>query len=136
MQNMIGLNGLTWADCGRLDLLQAGHVIEEPTLLFEKIEDDVIQLQLDKLEASKQANLAAAAVAAPAKSNIQFDDFVKMDIRVGTIIEAEKVAKTKKLMKLKVDTGIDQRTVVSGIAEFFSPEEIIGKQVSISYNFV
>jgi len=103
-------------------------------LLFEKIEDETIQAQLDRLAQTKEDNEAANKTAAPAKENIEFDDFVKMDIRVGTILEAEKVAKTKKLLQLKVDTGIDQRTVVSGIAEFFKPEEIIGKQVSILVN--
>ena len=88
----------------------------------------------DKLEQAKKANEAAAAIATPAKENVSFDDFSKMDIRVGTILEAEKVKKTKKLLKLTVDTGIDQRTVVSGIAEFFKPEDIIGQQVSILVN--
>ncbi|WP_430816733.1 methionine--tRNA ligase [Carboxylicivirga sp. RSCT41] len=134
MQNMLNLEGLTWEACGNLDFLAAGHMVNKPELLFEKIEDATIQGQLDKLEQTKLDNEAANKTAAPAKENIEFDDFVKMDIRVGTILEAEKVAKTKKLLQLKVDTGIDQRTVVSGIAEFFKPEEIIGKQVSILVN--
>ena len=134
MQAMLNLDGLTWADCGKLDFLSEGHMVNKPELLFEKIEDETIQDQLDKLEQTKIDNEVANKTAAPAKENIEFDDFVKMDIRVGTILEAEKVAKTKKLLQLKVDTGIDQRTVVSGIAEFFKPEEIIGKQVSILVN--
>lgn len=134
MQTMINLEGLDWSSCGKLDLLPADQDINKPELLFEKIEDDVIQGQLDKLEQTKVNNDAAHKTAAPAKDNIEFDDFTKMDIRVGTIIEAEKVAKTKKLLQLKIDTGIDQRTVVSGIAEFFKPEDIIGKQVSILVN--
>lgn len=134
MQTMLGLNGLQWADCGNEALLSEGQIIAEPQLLFEKIEDDTIQQQLDKLEKTKVDNAAANKTASPAKANIEFDDFVKMDIRVGTILEAEKVAKTKKLMQLKVDTGIDKRTVVSGIAEYFTPEEVIGKQVSILVN--
>ncbi len=134
MQNMLNLDGLTWDDCGNLEFLEADKAINKPELLFEKIEDETIQAQLDRLEQTKIDNEAANKVAAPAKDNIEFDDFTKMDIRVGTIIEAEKVAKTKKLLQLKVDTGIDQRTVVSGIAEFFKPEEIIGKQVSILVN--
>jgi len=134
MQNMLNLEGLEWDACGKLDLLTEGHAVNKPELLFEKIEDETIQAQLDKLAQTKEDNEAANKVATPAKDNIEFDDFVKMDIRVGTIIEAEKVAKTKKLLQLKVDTGIDQRTVVSGIAEFFKPEEIIGKQVSILVN--
>ncbi|WP_439183148.1 methionine--tRNA ligase [Carboxylicivirga taeanensis] len=134
MQSMLNLDGLTWEACGNLDFLAAGHQVNKPELLFEKIEDETIQAQLDKLQQTKEDNEAANKTAAPAKANIEFDDFVKMDIRVGTILEAEKVAKTKKLLQLKVDTGIDQRTVVSGIAEFFKPEDIIGKQVSILVN--
>ncbi|MBI9065588.1 MAG: methionine--tRNA ligase, partial [Marinilabiliaceae bacterium] len=134
MRKMMNLDNLKWVDCGRVDLIEAGMLINKPELLFEKIEDPTIQEQLDKLVATKEANEAANWQAEPVKENIQFDDFTKMDIRVGTIVEAEKVAKTKKLLKLKVDTGIDQRTVVSGIAEFFKPEEIIGKQVSILVN--
>lgn len=134
MQNMLNMDSLTWEACGKLDLISAGHTVNKPELLFEKIEDETIQAQLDKLAQTKVANEAAKKTAAPAKANVEFDDFAKMDIRVGTILEAEKVAKTKKLLKLKVDTGIDQRTVVSGIAEYFKPEEIIGKQVSILVN--
>jgi methionyl-tRNA synthetase len=105
-----------------------------PVLLFEKIEDDQVQAQLDRLIATKAQNEAASKTAAPAKDNISYDDFTKMDIRTGIILEAERVPKTKKLLKLKIDTGIDQRTVVSGIAEFFEPENIIGQQVSILVN--
>src|SRR5690606_38575354 len=90
--------------------------------------------QLQKLAAAKADNAVTEVEATPAKANISYDDFLKMDIRVGTILEAEKVAKTKKLLKLKIDTGIDQRTVVSGIAECFSSEDIVGKQVSILVN--
>ena len=99
-------------------------------MLFEKIEDDVIQRQLDKLAATKEANAAADAAQQvdPQKDAISFDDFQKMDIRVSTILAAEKVAKTKKLLKLTVDTGIDQREIVSGIAEYFTPEELVNLQ--------
>ncbi|MCU4174462.1 methionine--tRNA ligase [Carboxylicivirga sp. N1Y90] len=134
MQDMLNLENLDWSSCGNLELLSAGSLINKPELLFEKIEDATIQEQLDRLQQTKVDNEAANKVAAPAKDNIEFDDFTKMDIRVGTIVEAEKVAKTKKLLQLKVDTGIDQRIVVSGIAEFFKPEEIIGKHVSILVN--
>lgn len=115
-------------------VIPAGHRLGEAGLLFEKIEDAQIQAQVDKLLATKKANELAAVKAAPAKANISFEDFSKMDIRVGKIIAAEKVAKTKKLMKLTVDTGIDQRTVVSGIAEYYTPEEVVGRQVSILVN--
>ena len=115
-------------------VIPAGHELGEAGLLFEKIEDATIQAQIDKLLATKKANEMASVKAAPAKENIQFEDFMKMDIRVGKIIAAEKVAKTKKLMKLTVDTGIDQRTIVSGIAEHYIPEEVIGRQVSVLIN--
>jgi methionyl-tRNA synthetase len=134
MQDMINLQQSGWEACGNVELLAEGNAINKPELLFEKIEDAAIQDQLDRLVNAKAANEAASKMAAPAKENIEFDDFTKLDIRVGTILEAEKVAKTKKLLKLVVDTGIDQRTVVSGIAEFFAPEEIVGKQVSILVN--
>ena len=123
-----------WAEAGSADLLTTGHVIGTPELMFEKVEDAAVEAQVQKLLDTKKANEAANAEVEPAKENISFEDFTKLDIRIGTIIEAEKVAKTKKLLKLTIDTGIDQRTVVSGIAEFFNPEEIIGQQVSILVN--
>ncbi len=128
---------LTWEDISTKDvLLPAGHSIQsrKPELLFSKIEDDTIQKQLDKLEASKKANEAANKKVEPQKEEITFDDFTKLDLRVGTILEAEKMPKTKKLMVLKVDTGIDTRTIVSGIAESFSPEDVIGKRVTVLVN--
>ena len=134
LQTMLNLFGANWEDLGRTDLLNEGHEINKPELLFAKIEDETIQKQLDKLEATKAANEAASKTAEPAKENISFEDFMKMDIRIGTILSAEKVAKTKKLLKLEVDTGIDKRTVVSGIAEYYSPEDIVGKQVNILVN--
>ncbi|WP_027473249.1 methionine--tRNA ligase [Saccharicrinis fermentans] len=134
LQTMLNLFGVNWDDLGRTDLLSEGHEINKPELLFAKIEDEAIQKQLDKLEATKSANEAAAKVVEPAKENISFDEFAKMDIRIGTILSAEKVAKTKKLLKLEVDTGLDKRTVVSGIAEYFSPDDIVGKQVNILVN--
>jgi methionyl-tRNA synthetase len=116
------------------NLLPAGHQIGEATLLFAKIEDEEIQKQIDKLEATKTANNAENKVAEPQKELIQFDDFAKMDLRVGTILEAEKMPKANKLLILKVDTGIDIRTIVSGIAESFTPEDIIGKRVTVLVN--
>ena len=134
LRGFLNVTPLAWDDLGSADLIPAGHMIHKAELLFEKIEDDVIEAQVQKLLATKAANEVDTYEAAPAKANCSFDDFMKMDIRVGTILEAEKVAKTKKLMKLLVDTGIDQRTVVSGIAEHYTAEEIIGKQVSILVN--
>ena len=115
-------------------LLPAGHQIGKAELLFSKIEDETIQFQLDKLAASKKANEAENKTIEPQKDTITFDDFSKLDIRVGTILEAEKMPKAKKLLVLKVDTGIDVRTIVSGIAESFSAEEIIGKKVTVLVN--
>ncbi|APY11098.1 methionine--tRNA ligase [Seonamhaeicola sp. S2-3] len=124
-----------WNDIPNKDvLLPAGHQIGKAELLFSKIEDKTIQEQLDKLEASKKANEAANKQVEPQKDTITFEDFTKLDIRVGTILEAEKMPKTKKLLKLKVDTGIDTRTIVSGIAESFSAEEVIGKKVTVLVN--
>lgn len=133
LQDMINLKGLNWDDCGNTDLLKPGHKLNKAEFLFERIEDSVIEEQVQKLLNTKKENEMNTA-AKPAKETIEFNDFVKVDIRTGTILEAEKVAKTKKLLKLKIDTGIDQRTVVSGIAEYYNAEDIIGKKVSILVN--
>ncbi len=133
LRGFLNIDRIEWADINE-QVIAAGHQINKPELLFEKIEDATIQAQVDKLEATKVANELENKVATPVKENINFDDFMKMDIRIGTITEAEKVAKTKKLLKITVDTGVDTRTVVSGIAEHYKPEEIIGKQVSVLMN--
>ena len=125
----------SWKDVTEKDiLLPANHQINKAELLFSKIEDKTIDFQLEKLKATKLANEQENKVVEPQKETIEFDDFTKIDIRIGTILEAEKVAKTKKLLKLKVDVGIDTRTIVSGIAESFAPEDIIGQQVSVLVN--
>ena len=116
------------------ELLPANHQIGKAELLFSKIEDSEVQAQIDKLEANKKANEAASKKVEAQKAEITWDDFSKLDIRVGTILEAEKMPKTKKLLVLKVDTGIDTRTIVSGIAESFSPEEVVGKKVTVLVN--
>lgn len=134
LQQMLNLNSLKWFEAGNCELLKVGQEIQPAELLFERIEDADIQKQLNKLEASKKANAINNAEVTPQKPNVSFEDFSAMDIRVGTILEAEKVTKTKKLLKLTIDTGIDKRTIVSGIAEYFSPEGIIGKQVSVLVN--
>lgn len=134
LRTMLGIKDFNWEDLGKTDLLEAGHQTVEPQLLFEKIEDSLIEAQVQKLLETKKQNEAKEHKAAPAKSNISFDDFTRNDIRIGKIIEAELVPKTGKLMKLVVDTGIDKRTVVSGIAEYYKPEEVIGRQVCILVN--
>ena len=133
---MLAVDKFNWEQLGSMELLEAGHTIGEAQLLFEKIEDDAIQAQLDKLEASRKAKLAAEAAknVEAQKDEVTFDDFQKMDIRVSTILEAEKVAKTKKLLKLTIDTGIDKRTIVSGIAEYYTPEQLVGRQVLVLAN--
>lgn len=124
-----------WSDIQNTEThIEIGSIIEEAPLLFTKIEDDVIQAQIQKLEDTKQNNKKTNLKANPMKEEISFDDFTKIDLRTATILEAEKVEKADKLLKLKVDTGVDVRTVVSGIAESFTPEEIIGKQVMILLN--
>ncbi|QCX01438.1 methionine--tRNA ligase [Aggregatimonas sangjinii] len=126
---------LSWADVSSKDmLLSSGHQINKAELLFRKVEDYEIQAQLDKLEATKKTNENANAALMPQKDTITFDDFTKLDMRVGTIVQAEKMAKTKKLLVLKVDTGLDTRTIVSGIAESFTPEEVVGKKVTVLIN--
>ena len=134
--NMLNINKLDWESLGSMSLLEAGHVIGKPVLLFEKIEDDVIEAQLKRLADIKAQNAAeeAAQNVTAQKEECTYDDFQKMDIRVSTILAAEKVAKTKKLLKLTVDTGIDKRTIVSGIAEHFTPEELVGRQVLVLVN--
>ena len=126
---------LTWEDITQKDvLLPPNHQINNAELLFSKIEDSTINEQLAKLEATKLANAQEKKTIEPQKETIEFDDFTKLDIRIGTILEAETIPKTKKLLKLKVDVGIDTRTIVSGIAESFTANEIIGQQVSVLVN--
>ncbi|MFD2822358.1 methionine--tRNA ligase [Lacinutrix iliipiscaria] len=128
-------NQPSWEDISKVEtLLPANHQIGKAELLFGKIEDNVIYSQLEKLENSKKANEIANKVAEPQKETISFEDFTKLDIRVGTILEAEKMPKAKKLLVLKVDTGIDIRTIVSGIADSFSADEVIGKKVTVLVN--
>ena len=134
LENMLQCK-LNWNDVStNSDLLPAGSKIGQAELLFSKIEDEEVQKQVDKLLATKKANEMENAKAEPQKEVATFDDFTKLDIRVGTILEAEKMPKANKLLVLKVDTGIDVRTIVSGIAEHFSPEEVVGKRVTVLVN--
>jgi len=134
LRTMLGMHDFEWENLGRIDLLETGLQTAQPALLFDKIEDSAMEAQVQKLLDTKKANEAIAWKAAPAKENISYEQFAAMDIRIGTVLEAELVPKTSKLMKLKIDTGFDQRTVVSGIAEYFRPEEVVGRQVSILVN--
>ena len=134
MKSGLNLGNKNWYEVLNTPPIPTGHQINEMPLLFSKIEDDVIEAQIKKLENRKINNQKTNPNANPMKEQISFDDFTKIDLRTATILEAEKVEKADKLLKLKVDTGVDVRTVVSGIAESFSPEEIIGKQVMILLN--
>ena len=134
LRGWLNFNELKWNEAGKPDLLRADHLINKPGLLFEKIEDQEIKRQIDKLLATKIANEMGDSKTVPAKESINFDDFARIDIRTATILEAEKVPRTTKLLKLKIDTGLDIRTIVSGIAEYYDPEAIIGRQISIVAN--
>jgi methionyl-tRNA synthetase len=134
LRGMLNLPQLTWDDLNQEHILVAGHRINEAVILFQKIEDAEIDAQIQKLEASKLANSTANKTVPAAKEVVSFEQFSAMDIRVATITAAESVPKTKKLLKLTLDTGLDTRTVVSGIAEHFSPKDIIGQQVCLLAN--
>ncbi len=134
LRGWLGIAGLHWDAAGRSDLLSPGHTVSSGELLFSKIDDADIEKQIQKLLDTKKANQNATAPVLPQKEDVSFDEFTRMDIRTATILEAEKVAKTTKLIKLKVDTGIDVRTIVSGIAEHFTADELPGKNISVIVN--
>ncbi|HPH75047.1 MAG TPA: methionine--tRNA ligase [Bacteroidales bacterium] len=134
LRGWLGIAGLQWDAAGRSDLLSPGHGISSGELLFSKIDDAEIEKQIQKLLDTKKANHNAKAPVLPQKEDVTFDEFTRMDIRTATILEADKVPKTTKLIKLKVDTGIDVRTIVSGIAEHFTAEELPGKNISVVVN--
>ncbi len=137
LHEMLLIKPMSWVEAGDIDILKEGHEINPAELLFEKIEDEAITKQLLKLQKSKEENLQNAQnemKVEPQKESVSYDDFMKMDLRICQVLEAEKVAKTKKLLKLKVDTGIDQRTIISGIAEYYEPENLIGKKVLMLVN--
>ena len=130
LREMICMDELNWEDLGKTDLLPAGKQLGKPSLLFSKIEDETIKFQMDKLEATIKANEADNAEVAPVKETVAFDDFTKLDIRVATVLECERVPKMKKLLKFKLDDGTPKgRTIVSGIAQWYEPEQLVGKQV-------
>jgi len=132
---MLNLADLKWDMLGRDDLLPAGHKLGEPVLLFEKIEDDAIAAQLKRLDDIKKQNELSAWKPEPQQPDVPFDDFLKMDIRVGTVIECDRVPKADKLLRFLIDDGMEKRTIVSGIAKFYKPEDLVGKQVCFVANF-
>ena len=134
MGKILNLKNTNWKQAGLDNLLNSGHQLGPPELLFDKIENDVVEYQIQKLKSSKEINGASEEGIIPIKGEITFDEFQKLDLRIGTIIKAEKVPKSKKLLKLQIDTGIDQRVVVSGIAQYFEPQSIVGQQVTILVN--
>jgi methionyl-tRNA synthetase len=134
LRTALGLNDADWSAIGNFELIPAGQKLVNPGLLFDKLEDDVIQAQVAKLKATKEQMELASKQVAPIKETIDFDSFAKMDIRIGQITSAEKVEKSKKLLRLTVNDGVKDRTILSGIAEHFAPEEVVGKQVSFLAN--
>ena len=134
LRKMLNMESFEWNRLGRTDLLQAGHRLAKPELLFEKIEDDVIEAQVQKLLDTKKANEEANYKAKPIRENIAFEDFQKLDIRVGTVLECTKVPKADKLLCFKIADGLENRTIVSGISKFYKPEELVGKQVGFIAN--
>lgn len=134
IRQFINMPNLLWNQLGNVDILPVGHQLGQPELLFEKIEDDVIEKQIQKLLDAKKANEAAEHKAVPQKPNIVFDDFTKLDIRVGTVLECKKVPKTDKLLQFLLEDGMGKRTIISGIAAYYKPEELVGKQVCFIAN--
>ena len=134
LRNMLNMDSFDWATLGSTNLLPAGHQLATPELLFEKIEDSVIEAQVQKLLDTKKANEEASYKANPIRPNIEFDDFMKLDIRVGTVLECQKVPKADKLLQFKIADGLENRTIVSGIAQHYNPEELVGKQVCFIAN--
>lgn len=129
LRSMINMPDLKWDHLGQTDLLVAGHELNKPELLFEKIEDEVVEAQIKKLEETKKANEAANYKAAPIRADIDIEEFSKMDLRVGTVLECEKVPKADKLLRFLIDDGLEKRQILSGIAKYYKPEELLGKQV-------
>ena len=134
LRKMLNMDTFEWSELGRDNLLPVGHQLNKPELLFEKIEDATIAAQVQKLLDTKKANEEANYKANPIRPNIEFDDFTKLDIRVGTILECQKVPKADKLLQFKIDDGLETRTIVSGIAKHYQPEELVGKQVCFIAN--
>ena len=136
LRSILNMKSFNWADLGKIDLLATGAQLETPELLFEKIEDETIASQVQKLQDTKLANEAAAYKPAPVKENVSFEDFMKMDIRVATVLDCQKVPKADKLLQFRLADGMEERTILSGIAQYYpNPEELIGTQVCFIANF-
>ena len=136
LRRMLNMQSFDWNDLGKINLLPAGHQLNNPELLFEKIEDEAIEAQIKKLHDTKKANEAENRQTNPIKENVAFDDFLKMDIRVGTVLDCQKVPKADKLLRFRLADGLNERTILSGIAEYYpNPEELIGTQVCFIANF-
>jgi methionyl-tRNA synthetase len=130
LASFLSIDPSSWETAGSAEILSAGHLTQAPSILFQKIEDTLVELEVAKLKATNMSESSSA----PQKDETSFDDFMKMDIRLGKILSAEKVEKADKLLQLTVDTGIDKRTIISGIAEHYTPEEVVGKTVSVLVN--
>jgi methionyl-tRNA synthetase len=136
LRTMLGMKSFSWNDLGKIDLLTAGSQLEAPELLFEKIEDVAMQAQVQKLLDTKIANETANYKAAPVKGNVAFEDFMKVDIRVGTVLDCTRVPKADKLLQFRIADGLNERTILSGIAQHYpNPEELVGTQVCFIANF-
>jgi len=135
LYGMLNVNALGWENLGSVELLKPGHQLAKPELLFEKIEDDAIQAQMDRLARIKKENEEANYKAAEVKKPVTFDDFEKLDIRVGTVLSCERVKKSNKLLKFEIADGLENRTILSGIAQYYNPEELVGKQICFIANF-
>ena len=135
MRKMLNLAEADWSKLGATDILSAGSKVEKPELLFEKVDDSVVEAQMQKLERIKQENIVKNFTTAPVQENVAFDDFLKLDIRVGKVLECKKVPKADKLLQFKIDDGMGGRTIVSGIAKYYAPEDLVGKEVCFIANF-
>ena len=135
MRKMLNLAEADWSKLGATDILSAGSKVEKPELLFEKVDDSVVEAQMQKLERIKQENILKNFTPAPVQENVAFDDFLKLDIRVGKVLECKKVPKADKLLQFKIDDGMGGRTIVSGIAKYYAPEDLVGKEVCFIANF-
>ena len=135
LRGLLGMEECDWNRLGSVDIIAAGATVKPAELLFEKIEDSVIEAQVKKLNDTKEANKLKNFKPEPVQENVAFDDFLKLDIRVGKVLECQKVPKADKLLQFKIDDGMGGRTIVSGIAKYYQPEDLVGKEVCFIANF-